>query len=160
LKKYPGNLFNFQKGFTLIETVVYAAILGGLAAILLVSISGPTKNMAAGEIPAANIAEIDTWNDASPNEALDNLSDDSEIDWEKVQSDAEQAAEKMESRVIQTAMDTMMIREGLSEVQATSATEDMTAFPEGSPLYPVYLRDRQTRYQYSCDTTGQVSIVP
>lgn len=58
---------------------------------------------------------------------------------------------------IQSAMDTMMAKEALSSVTATSATSNMAAFPTGNVLYPNYLRMQTASRTYSCDTTGLVS---
>lgn len=66
-------------------------------------------------------------------------------------------AGKAELVTIQTAMDTMMAKESLKTVTATSATNDMSAFPTGKPLYPNYLRTKTTKGTYSCDTTGLVT---
>jgi len=68
-------------------------------------------------------------------------------------------AAKAELVTIQTSMDTMMAKESLKTVTATSATNDMSAFPTGKPLYPNYLRTRTTEGTYSCDTTGLVTQV-
>ena len=62
-----------------------------------------------------------------------------------------------ESSIVQTAMDTMMAKEGLASVTATVATDNMTAFPTGNALYPDYLRSVTTQGTYSCDTTGLVT---
>ena len=58
---------------------------------------------------------------------------------------------------IQTAMDVMMAKEDLTSVTATSATNDMSAFPTGNALYPDYLRKKITSESYSCSTTGLVT---
>jgi len=68
-------------------------------------------------------------------------------------------ATKAELVTIQTAMDTMMAKENLKTVTATSATNDMSAFPTGKPLYPNYLRTKTTEGTYSCDATGLVTQV-
>ena len=68
-------------------------------------------------------------------------------------------AAKAELIGVQTAMDTMMAKESLQSVTATSATNDMSAFPTGKPLYPNYLRTRITTGTYSCDATGLVTQV-
>lgn len=66
---------------------------------------------------------------------------------------------KSELVTLQTAMDTMMAKEGKSSVTATSATNDMSAFPTGNPLYPNYLRTKTTKGTYSCNTAGEVTQV-
>lgn len=63
---------------------------------------------------------------------------------------------KAEFVTIQTAMDTMMAKEGLTSVPATGATNNMAAFPTGHPLYPNYLRTQTSTGTYSCDGTGLV----
>ena len=64
---------------------------------------------------------------------------------------------KAELVTVQTAIDTMMAKNGLSSVNATSATSDMSAFPTGNVLYPDYLRTATTKGTYSCSTTGLVT---
>jgi prepilin-type N-terminal cleavage/methylation domain-containing protein len=71
----------------------------------------------------------------------------------------QEEAGKAELVTVQTAMDTMMAKEGLKTVTATSATNDMSAFPTGKPLYPNYLRTKTTKGTYSCDTSGLVTQV-
>jgi len=63
-----------------------------------------------------------------------------------------------EKVLVQTAMDTMMAKVGLSSVTAvSSATGDMTAFPDAThPLYPGYLRNTTTKGTYTCSSTGLV----
>ena len=62
-----------------------------------------------------------------------------------------------EKSVVQTAMDTMMAKEGLASVTATANETDMSVFPTGSGLYPDYLRSGTTTGTYSCSTTGLVT---
>ena len=66
-------------------------------------------------------------------------------------------AAKAELVTVQTAMDTMMAKSGISSVNETSATSNMSAFPTGSALYPNYLRTAATKGTYSCTTTGLVT---
>ena len=63
-----------------------------------------------------------------------------------------------EKSVVQTAMDTMMAKEGLASVTDTVETANMSAFPTGNALYPDYLRSATTKGTYSCDTTGLVTL--
>lgn len=63
---------------------------------------------------------------------------------------------KAEWATIQTAMDTMMVKEGLTSVTVTGATNNMKAFPTGKPLYPNYLPTATSKGTYSCDGTGLV----
>lgn len=69
----------------------------------------------------------------------------------------ETEAAKAELVTIQTAMDTMMAKEGVSAVTTTSVTNDMSAFPTGNPLYPNYMRTATAKGTYSCGTTGLVA---
>jgi type IV pilus assembly protein PilA len=64
-----------------------------------------------------------------------------------------------ELSVVQTAMDSMMAKENLSTVTATTNTTDMSGFPTGNPLYPNYLRNATTKGYYSCNATGFVTQV-
>ena len=71
-------------------------------------------------------------------------------------------AAKAELVTVQTAMDTMMAKEGLTSVAATSATNNMAAFPSDHPLYSTptgYLRSATTKGTYSCDVYGNVAQV-
>jgi type IV pilus assembly protein PilA len=72
-------------------------------------------------------------------------------------SEGQTEAAKAELITVQTAMDTMMAKESLSSVTATSATSNMSAFPTGNVLYPNYLRTATTKGTYSCSTTGLVT---
>lgn len=62
-----------------------------------------------------------------------------------------------EKALVQSAMDTMMVKLGLTTVTVTAATSDMTAFPTGNPLCPNYMRSTTTKGTYSCTATGLVS---
>lgn len=73
--------------------------------------------------------------------------------------EGETESAKAELATVQTAMDTMMAKAGITSVTATSATNDMTAFPTGNVLYPDYLRTASTTGTYSCSTTGLVTQV-
>ena len=66
-----------------------------------------------------------------------------------------------ELSVVQTAMDSMMAKNSLVTVNATSATDDMSAFPTDcdTPLYPGFLRTAHTQGTYSSDNTGLVTRV-
>jgi type IV pilus assembly protein PilA len=68
-------------------------------------------------------------------------------------------AAKAELVTIQTAMDTMMAKNHITSVAATTATNDMSAFPKDHPLYPDYLRTATTQGTYSCSSTGLVTQV-
>ena len=71
----------------------------------------------------------------------------------------ETEAAKAELLTIQSAMDTMMAKEGKSSVTAvTTATDDMSTFPDTTnPLYPNYLRMSETTGTYKCSSTGLVT---
>jgi len=71
--------------------------------------------------------------------------------------EGQEEAAKAELVTVQTAMDTMMAKNHITSVSATSATSDMSAFPTGRPLYPDYLRTTTTKGTYSCSTTGLVT---
>jgi type IV pilus assembly protein PilA len=70
-------------------------------------------------------------------------------------------AGKAELATLQTAMDTMMSKNGLTSVSAVgSATSNMASFPDSShPLYPNFLRSSTTVGTYTCSSTGLVSQV-
>ena len=73
--------------------------------------------------------------------------------------EGETEAAKAELVTVQTAVDTMMAKEGLNSVKATSKSNKMSAFPKGKPIYPNYLRTKTTTGTYSCSTTGLVKQV-
>ena len=73
--------------------------------------------------------------------------------------EGETEAAKAELVTVQTAMDTMMAKNSLSSMTATSATSNMSSFPTGNALYPDYLRTATTKGTYSCSTTGLVTQV-
>jgi len=73
--------------------------------------------------------------------------------------EGQQEAADAELATVQTAMDTMMAKNHITVVTATAATDDMSAFPTGDPLYPDYLRTATTKGTYSCSTTGLVTRV-
>jgi prepilin-type N-terminal cleavage/methylation domain-containing protein len=68
-----------------------------------------------------------------------------------------------ELSIVQTALDSMMAKASLSSVNATSETNDMSAFPldagAANYLYPNYLRVATTHGTYSCTTNGTVTRV-
>ncbi len=68
-------------------------------------------------------------------------------------------AAKAELVDVQTAMDAMMAKSGISSVTATAATNDMGAFPTRNPLYPDYLPSAHTTGKYSCTGAGLVTQV-
>ncbi|OGO07532.1 MAG: hypothetical protein A2Y92_05615 [Chloroflexi bacterium RBG_13_57_8] len=68
-------------------------------------------------------------------------------------------AAEAELSIVQTAMDSMMAKEGLSAVTATSNVSNMSSFPTSNALYPNYLRFQNTQGSYSCTADGTVSQV-
>jgi len=71
----------------------------------------------------------------------------------------ETEAARAELITVQTAMDTMMAKLGLSSVTAVgTATSNMASFPDGTnPLYPNYLRISTTKGTYTCTSSGLVT---
>ena len=61
--------------------------------------------------------------------------------------------------MVQTAMDTMMAKEGLTSVTAvTTGNNAMGSFPNATyPLYPNYFRTATTTGNYTCTTTGLIA---
>jgi type IV pilus assembly protein PilA len=67
-------------------------------------------------------------------------------------------AAKAELTTVQSSMDTMMSKLGLSAVTAVStATNDMSIFPTGNPLNPNYLPSAKTTGTYTCTTSGLIT---
>jgi len=65
-----------------------------------------------------------------------------------------------EKTLIQTTLDTMMAKLNLSTVTAvTSATSDMTSFPDTTHPLSNYLRTSTTKGTYTCTTSGVVTQV-
>ena len=152
-------MWNKPKGFSIIETVMVIAIFGVLAATMLINLTGPANIVQAGKIPTGGVPERGGLKDVNLDTAFNDLQTDNPgIDWPQARIAANQVARKMELKVVQTAVDTLMIKDDLSDVGVTAATDDMTAFPSGSPLYPRYLRDQTTGNKYTCDKTGQVKL--
>lgn len=73
--------------------------------------------------------------------------------------EGETEAAKAELVTIQTAVDTMMAKEGISSgLTCSTPTATMSAFPTaGHPLYPNYLRMATTSENYTCGDTGLVT---
>lgn len=73
---------------------------------------------------------------------------------------AQSEAAKAELRSVQAAMSLMMIELGIQSVTAvTSATNDMSAFPTGNPLYPNTITVSKTTGTYTCTSSGFVTQV-
>jgi type IV pilus assembly protein PilA len=67
-------------------------------------------------------------------------------------------AAKAELTTIQTAMDTMMAKANISTVTAvSSATRDMTSFPNSTHKLSDYLRSSTTKGTYTCNANGLVT---
>jgi prepilin-type N-terminal cleavage/methylation domain-containing protein len=62
-----------------------------------------------------------------------------------------------ELQQVQSSMDIMMAKDGLSSVTPTAATSDMSHFPSNNPLYPRYLRIAATKDTYFCISSGLIS---
>jgi type IV pilus assembly protein PilA len=64
-----------------------------------------------------------------------------------------------EKAAIQSAMDTMMAKTGLTSVTAVNTpTNNMAVFPDKShALYPAYLRSTTTDKYYTCSSTGLIT---
>ena len=71
--------------------------------------------------------------------------------------DGQTEAAAAELDMVQTSMDVMMAKAGISAVTVTAATSDMITFPTGNVLYPTYMRTGNTTGTYSCDATGLVT---
>jgi len=69
----------------------------------------------------------------------------------------ETEAAVQELSIVQSAVDIMMAKTGLTAVNVTTATSDMSAFPTGSSLYPSYLRTTTTKGTYSVVASGLVT---
>ncbi len=67
-------------------------------------------------------------------------------------------AGKAELSTLQTAMDTMMAKNGVTAVAVVStATSAMGSFPDATnALYPNFLRNATTKGTYTCSATGLV----
>lgn len=73
----------------------------------------------------------------------------------------EEAAAEAELKIVQTAMDSMMVDKGLTSLTpVTTPTDDMSTFPDATnPLYPDYLRMDTTKGTYTVDAAGLVTQV-
>ena len=71
--------------------------------------------------------------------------------------EGETEAAAAELSIVQTSMDVMMARSGISAVTVTAATGDMSTFPTGNVLYPDYMRTGNTTGNYSTSATGLVT---
>ena len=62
-----------------------------------------------------------------------------------------------ELSIVQTAVDSMMAKDGLTSVNVTAATDNMQDFPDDQGLYPNYLRFAASKGTYSVTATGLVT---
>jgi prepilin-type N-terminal cleavage/methylation domain-containing protein len=141
-----------NKGNTLVEIVVVLAIIGVMTSAVLYKVVGPTNQIEASQssVPvedSTNTSAEDASEDPAPEITVP----------EGLLPQVEDMADRMEFQIIQTALDTMMIRLKLAGVKETQSTTDMTSFPRENPLYPRYLRNQATKCRYSCDSTGQIT---
>jgi hypothetical protein len=143
-----------RKRFYIIKIAPAAAVLIIMTVLILNNPADQKSKIEASEANSVELSEYTTNQTSLGTNTL--LTDESDVDWNQVQLDADKAADQMELKVLQTAMDTMMIGKGLKEVRATRATDDMSSFPTGTPLYPEYLRDQTSHKRYTCDITGQI----
>lgn len=70
-------------------------------------------------------------------------------------------AAQAEAVTVQSAMDTMMAKSGLTTLPSSStAGNNMASFPDTThPLYPNYIRSANTIGTYTCDANGKVTQV-
>ena len=71
--------------------------------------------------------------------------------------DGETEAAAAELTMVQTAMDVLMAKQSVSTVNVTTATNDMSDFPDDNGLYPTYMRTATTKGTYACGASGNVS---
>ncbi len=161
-----------SNGFTVVEVIISIAIIGILVALLLPEVqTASVSTVVVGR--GNNIETKDTEirnSDLSPtsanNQGLTTLTNHTIKDGfyseqaEGLVSEAKTVAARMELRVIQSAMDLMMIDKCIQVIKATAATSDMSAFPTGHPLFPEYLRDSNSQYKYRCNSDGKVIQTP
>jgi len=142
-----------EKGFSTIGLIVTLSIIGVLSAGITTASDGTHQ---ISSIHWDNGPLVPSTNSVSSNGEPAVPDIENSADLSTIQSQSDRIAGQMELQIVQTAMDTMMIYQGFHTIGATAKTNDMTAFPAAYPLYPQYLRDPQSRFYYTCDSTGQV----
>jgi hypothetical protein len=160
-----GNIFKTlyysEKGITVISLIVGVAIIGTLSATVVTSIYGPSRTVEANPSESELIKSTTTNLEGSQSDLnmilqpMDLIED--QPDLSTTQTAAIEAANQTELKIVQTAIDTMMIERGLTLIKATDYTNDMAVFPRGNPLYPRYLRNQIAQNWYCCDNTGIVT---
>jgi prepilin-type N-terminal cleavage/methylation domain-containing protein len=157
------RLSNNARGYTLVETLVSLAIIGILAAGIVTTFLGKTEAQAAyPPMEPVQIVGLNSSTNLTPNSPNSPITDNitSLSDNPDIIVDSDQASRRMELRIVQTAMDIMIVTQQLQNVKTSTGTSDMTTFPEGHPLYPKYLRDANTQFRYTCDSEGNVDQLP
>lgn len=131
-----------NKGFSIVEILISVAIIcAAITTIAVKSIDFPERSE----------------NGSITLESNSDLTEIYESDMIQIQEESELIARQTELRIIQTAMDTMMIRKQLDTVSKSFYSSDMSNFPKDNGLYPEYLRINETKYEYSCNENGQIS---
>jgi prepilin-type N-terminal cleavage/methylation domain-containing protein len=152
MKKLYTALTLGNRGYTLIELLVVLIIIGIVTSAVVVKVVGPANQIEASQ--STSSAEISA--EASDDASSEDTAQEQTIP-EGLLPQVEDMADRMEFQIIQTALDTMMIRLKLTSIKETQSTTDMSSFPGENPLYPRYLRNQTTKCRYSCDSTGQIT---
>jgi prepilin-type N-terminal cleavage/methylation domain-containing protein len=149
-------------GFTIVETIVSIAIVGILAASVVTTVLGKSQiiesNNGGGTTETNTGTTVLNQTQTVTNDKLSDLVAGT-LETAGLQAEAKTVSMRMELRIIQTAIDLMMVKDGLQSVKETAFTSDMSKFPTGNPLYPKYVRESTTQYKYSCTTSGEVNLV-
>jgi len=147
------------QGFTVIETIFSVAISGILVASVITTVFGHAQAVQAENTvnvnKPAHLEESASSIASTSLNALDLNITDSDA-WQK---QIENTSAQTELKIVQTAIDIMMINAGIKTVSATSATNDMASFPIGNPLYPNVLREQYSKYMYKCDSRGEITQI-
>jgi prepilin-type N-terminal cleavage/methylation domain-containing protein len=145
-----------HKGFTIIETIFSVAISGILTASIVTTVAGHAQAIQAENVTIGDRASLHV--DLSTDSELTDLTtqDLSISDSSEFQKQMEITTAQTELKIVQTAMDIMMINSETRTIVSTPKTNDMSNFPAGSSLYPEYLRERYSKYTYKCNSRGEV----